>query len=58
MKPTMTFMQACKDFFGLQDGQTPMQFAKEVKQLTSEDRAEISIGLEKNGYFIVQATAI
>lgn len=49
----LTFLQACKDFFGLHDGQSPMQFAKEVKELTEADKAEIKTGLEQNGYEIV-----
>ena len=53
----MTFMQACKDFFGVKDGQTPMQFAKEVRELTTDDRADITLGLEKNGYKIIQSAA-
>jgi len=51
----MTFMQACKDFFGLKADQTPMQFAKEVRELTADDRTEITTGLEKNGYKIIAA---
>lgn len=49
----MTFMQACKDYFGLLPGTTNMDFAKEVKALSPADRAEITAGLEKNGYEIV-----
>jgi hypothetical protein len=49
----MTFMQACKDYFGLLPGTSNMDFAKEVKALTPADRAEITAGLEKNGYEIV-----
>lgn len=51
----LTFLQACKDFFGLKEGQTSMQFAQEVKALTEADRAEIKAGLEKSGYEILQA---
>lgn len=51
----MTFMQACRDFFGLLPGQTPLQFGAEIKKLTEEDRAEIRAGLESNGYKIIQA---
>ena len=42
---THTFMSACRDFFGLKEGQTSMDFAKEVKALTEADRAEITAGL-------------
>jgi hypothetical protein len=51
----MTFMQACKDFFGLHPNQTTMQFAQEIKALTEDDRKEIRAGLEANGYEILQA---
>jgi len=51
----MTFMQACKDFFGLHNGQTTMEFAKEIKALTDDDRKEIRAGLEQSGYEILQA---
>lgn len=53
----LTFLQACKDFFGLRDGQTAMQFAQEIKALTETDRSEIRAGLEQNGYEIVQSNA-
>lgn len=52
----MTFMAACKDFFGLKEGQKPLEFGREVQALTAEDKAEIKSGLEKNGYEILQAT--
>lgn len=47
-----TFISACKDFFGLKEGQTAMQFGKETQVLTPEDRAEIKVGLEALGYRI------
>lgn len=49
---TMSFVAACKDFFGTKDGQTPLQFMKEVKELTPDDRVEITEGLTKSGYEI------
>jgi len=52
----MTFMQACKDYFGLLPGTTAVDFAKEVKQLTPADRVEITAGLVQNGYEIVAGT--
>ena len=52
----MSFMSACRDFFGLHPGETALQFGQEIKQLTTEDRAEIKEGLEKLGYEIVQAS--
>lgn len=49
----MTFMAACKDFFGLHPGQTGLQFGQEIKALTADDRAEITKGLEHSGYQII-----
>ena len=51
----MTFMQACKDFFGIKPGQMPMDFLKEIKSLTEADKQEISEGLKANGYDIVKS---
>jgi hypothetical protein len=51
----MTFMAACKDYFGLHPGQTGLQFGQEIKALTEQDRKELREGLEKNGYEILQA---
>lgn len=44
----MKFVEACRTFFGLKQGQSPMDFLKEIKQLTPEDRKEIAEGLSKN----------
>lgn len=55
MEKKLTFMQACKDFFGMHPNQTPVQFAKELKELTESDRADIKAGLENNGYEIIQS---
>ena len=51
----MTFMAACRDFFGLHQGETFLEFGKEIKALTPEDRAEITEGLKQNGYEILSA---
>lgn len=51
----MTFMAACRDYFGMLPGQTSLDFGKEIKALTTDDRAEIKAGLEKLGYEILQA---
>lgn len=53
----MTFMQACKDFFGLKENQRPMEFAQEIKALTEDDRKEIKEGLEKTGAYKIVQTA-
>lgn len=49
----MKLLSACKDFFGLKEGQTAIDFLKEYKQLTDADKAEISAGLSQNGYKII-----
>jgi selenocysteine lyase/cysteine desulfurase len=52
----MTFMQACRDYFGLLPGQAAMDFMKEMKALTDQDRQEIANMLNGQGYEIL-ATA-
>ena len=52
-----TFLMACLDFFGCKEGQSKMEFSQELKKLTEGDRAEISAGLEMNGYKIVTQPA-
>ena len=37
----MTFIAACRSFFGPKDGQSLLEFAKEVKELTPKDRADM-----------------
>ena len=39
-------MSACKEFFGLKEGQTALDFAKEVRTLSPADREELKPGLE------------
>lgn len=51
----MTFMQACRDYFGLLPGQSSMDFGREVKALNDTDRKEIIEGLVKQGYEIMLA---
>jgi hypothetical protein len=52
----LSFMAACRDFFGLKEGQTALQFGQEIKQLTADDRKEIAAGLTAMGYKIQQLT--
>jgi hypothetical protein len=54
----LTFMGACRDFFGGLPGQTSVQFGKEVQKLSAEDRAEIQKGLEEQGYEIMTAPGV
>jgi len=53
---TVSFMSACKDFFGLKPDQKPLEFGKELQALTNADRAEIAAGLVANGYNIDPST--
>ena len=53
----MNFVAAMKDFFGNRPGKGLMDFAAELKELTSEDRAYFKAGLEQVGYTITQAKA-
>jgi hypothetical protein len=49
---TKTFIGACKDFFGVKEGQKPLEFGKEVQALDADDRVEIATGLAALGYVI------
>ena len=44
---TMSFMSACKQYFGLLPDERPLEFGKEVKALTQQDREEMIPMLEK-----------
>jgi len=55
---TMSFLAACIEFFGLFEGQSKLDFGKEIKKLTNEDRKEIADDLTKNGYSINPDTII
>lgn len=52
----VSFMAACKAFFGLLPDQQPLSFGKELQRLTNEDRTEIAAGLAANGYNIDPTT--
>lgn len=52
----VTFMTACKDFFGFHPNQKPIEFGKEMLALTNADRQEIAAGLKKNGIDIDPAS--
>ena len=39
----VTFVAACKNFFGMLPGQTLQEFAKELKALTPDDKAELIV---------------
>lgn len=46
IKSPISFMGACKSYFGLQEGQSAVNFAKEVRALSDDDRKEIKPQLE------------
>lgn len=45
-----TFVMACREFFGLKDGQTLQQFAAELKELSQTDRKEFVEMFRSVGY--------
>ena len=46
MEP-MSFVVACRNFFGQKPGQSLTEFQAELKALTPQDRREIAEGLSK-----------
>lgn len=54
---SFSLIGACKDFFKLKPEQkSPLEFAKEYKELTMKDRQELKAMLEQEqGYVITQA---
>ena len=54
----VSFLQACREFFGYKPDQKAIDFAKEVKFLTNDDRREIADGLKKNGFDIDPSTIV
>jgi hypothetical protein len=53
-KREMQFGVACRDFFGMLDRQGLKEFmARDLRSLTDQDRKEIAVGLEQNGYHII-----
>lgn len=51
----MTFLAACREYFGMKSEQKPVDFLKEIKDLSEADRVEIRKDLEANGYVIQDA---
>jgi len=37
----LTFISACRKFFGIKDGQTLQQFAAEIRELTPQYKADL-----------------
>ena len=54
----ISFMQACREFFGVREGQRPLDFGKEVQALAPADRQEIAAGLVANGFDINPDTVV
>lgn len=52
MLKSMSFVAACLDFFGKKPGQSSVDFMQEIRQLTTEDRAELTKLLPSVGYEI------
>ena len=47
MADKMGFIVACSKFFGIRPGQSLLQFAAEVRQLTDKDKDDLQPLLEK-----------
>lgn len=45
----MTFIAACRQFFGMKPGQSLTDFGKEIRELPQKDREEIAAELRKAG---------
>lgn len=50
-----SFVVCLKKFFGLKPNQTLKEFVVEVKQLSPQDREELTEMLEKEGYEVDEA---
>lgn len=48
-----TFAAACKEYFGLKPGQAAIDFMKEIRELTLEDRADLTKMFPSVGYEII-----
>jgi hypothetical protein len=53
---TQSLAAAAREFFGVRPGTTTVDFMKEIKALTPQDRIEIYDGLTDAGYSIVDQT--
>lgn len=52
-KKKLGFFAAMMDFFGKKEGQTSLEFMKEVKELTDLERAQFKGWLSDSGYEII-----
>lgn len=48
----MSFIAACKDYFGMKEGQTLSDFMTEIKALTTQDREDLKKEFARIGYQI------
>lgn len=49
----LSFVAACKDYFGFKPGQTLLQFRDEIAALTTKDRQELSAMFKTVGIEII-----
>lgn len=49
----MTFVQAMKDFFGLRESTTNLEFMREMRDLTDSDKDWFRTNLPKVGYELI-----
>lgn len=45
-----TFIMACREFFGMLPGQTLQEFAKEIRELPTKDKADMIEMFKSVGY--------
>ncbi len=55
MEKSFTLISACRDFFGLLPGQTMLDFGKEYRKLSEQDKREFRAELTAIGYAIVDS---
>lgn len=55
---SLSFVAACKDFFGFKPNQTLSEFMAEIKQLTVEDRADLTKEFKRVGYDITATPGV
>jgi len=48
----LSFIAACKDYFGYKPGQTLGDFMNEIRLLTDEDKAQLRVEFLKVGYTV------
>ncbi len=51
-----SFVQACNSFFGRKSGQMLSEFARELRELTPEDKGDLVMEFAKGGIEVVEPT--